>query len=137
MFKINKMTLYSVSILSCLQDGKTLSVPDITLKTLIPIPTVAKICKTLQKNGFIKSIRGPVGGYTLAKPLKNVNVAEIIETFEGPIKITNCILNNPSCNLSDSCARRLNWLKVNHLLTNALKQLSLADMASSKRCSDA
>ncbi len=136
MFKINKMTQYSVSILSSLEEGAVLSVPDIAIKTLIPVPTVAKISKTLQKKGFMISSRGAGGGYTLSRPLAKISVAEIIEALEGPIKIASCIESGNHCSLSGSCSRRLNWLKVNQVLTDALNQLSLAEMSGSRRCSD-
>ena len=130
------MTQYSVSILSSLEEGAVLSVPDIAIKTLIPVPTVAKLSKTLQKKGFMTSVRGAGGGYTLSRPLAKVSVAQIIEALEGPITIASCIESSNSCSLSQSCSRRLNWLKVNQVLNDALSQLSLAEMSGSQRCKD-
>ena len=156
MLKINKITRYGVSILAVLAENTeenpsslttdkkinkeetkntpVLSVPDIALKTFIPIPTVAKIMKLLVKAKLAKSLRGSVGGYALARHSAEINIAEIVEALEGKITITDCLESSTNCQMSKGCTARLNWIKVNEALKNSLTMISLEDMNSSSGC---
>jgi DNA-binding IscR family transcriptional regulator len=57
-------------------------------------------------------------------------VAEIITAIEGPIALTECSTDCPSrCDLEPVCPVRDNWRKINHVICNALENLSLFQMA--------
>ncbi len=44
----------------------------------------------LRRCGLVESVRGPGGGYNLAKPLSQVSVADIIFAVDEPIDATRC-----------------------------------------------
>jgi Rrf2 family protein len=58
---------------------------------------IAKILQKLVKDGFLKSYRGPAGGFTLIKPADEINLLEIYESIEGKIVVSRCPLNKPTC----------------------------------------
>lgn len=58
---------------------------------------IAKIMQRLVKAGFLKSVRGPHGGFTLDKPAQEISLLEIYETIEGKIVNAPCPLNYPVC----------------------------------------
>ena len=92
----------------------------------IPLPTVSKVLKILTQGGILKSHQGSKGGYSLIRPASKITAAEIIESIEGPVAITDCSSVEGcerNCQVSNS------WQKVNGTVVRALQELSLSDMA--------
>jgi len=47
---------------------------------------LAKVFQKLSKNGLVKSVRGPAGGFELNKPAEDISFLEIYEIIEGKVK---------------------------------------------------
>lgn len=61
---------------------------------------IAKVLNQLVKNDFLRSERGPNGGFSLAKPAEAITLLDIYESVEGSLDISSC---NMRCEL---CASR-------------------------------
>ena len=107
-------------------------VRDLAAETRIPQPTVSKVLKQLARAGVVTSIRGPQGGYRLARPATEIGVDEIITALEGPIAVTECAdeRSGSSCAYERRCGVRANWQRINDAVHGALAGITLADMAS-------
>jgi len=134
MIRLSKLTDYAVTILSYMgQDaGKALwSSNEITKSSGLAMPTVAKIMKLLAKGELITPVRGASGGYRLAKPMAEITIAEIIESMDGPIAITDCAKaahNRAGCSIKNICPMSNGWKKVNSAIIKALASVTLEDM---------
>jgi Rrf2 family cysteine metabolism transcriptional repressor len=51
----------------------------------IPYKYLEQILLALNRSHFLRSAKGPGGGYKLAKPASSITVAEIIRLFDGPL----------------------------------------------------
>ena len=51
----------------------------------IPVSFLENILTQLRSSGIVRSQRGPEGGYWLAQPADEVNLAQIIRAVEGPL----------------------------------------------------
>ena len=51
----------------------------------LPERFLVKILGLLVNAGILRSVKGPNGGYTLARPAKEVTLLEILEAVDGPI----------------------------------------------------
>lgn len=58
---------------------------------------LAKVLQQLVKHNFLKSVRGPSGGFILAKPADKITVLEIYEAIEGKIDVPECPLDRKIC----------------------------------------
>lgn len=58
---------------------------------------LAKVMQRLVKEGFVKSSRGPSGGFVLAKDPKDITILQVYECIEGPIEPTGCPLDQHIC----------------------------------------
>lgn len=58
---------------------------------------VAKILQRLVKEDYLRSIRGPHGGFSLLKESKDITLLEIYETIEGTLAVTECPMDYPIC----------------------------------------
>jgi len=51
----------------------------------IPLEYLLKILQQLVRANILRSKRGPRGGFSLARPIKKINLLEVIEAVEGPM----------------------------------------------------
>ncbi len=63
---------------------------------------LSKVLLRLERVGLVVSVRGPKGGYALAKSGDTLTLLDIYEAIDGPLSLSNCILKNRICNGS-SC----------------------------------
>lgn len=131
MIKLSRMADYGVVVLTELarDDRPRRTAPQIAQTTMLPAPTVSKILKQLAQADIVDSHRGTKGGYALTRDPAAITVAEIIGALDGPIALTDCVTDEGSlCEIEALCPTRTNWQKINTVLTNALGEVTLADM---------
>lgn len=67
---------------------------------------LAKVMQRLVKAGLVLSERGPAGGFSLAKPLKEVSLHDIYEAIEGTFPNRACLFNFEVCGDTSKCQLR-------------------------------
>jgi Rrf2 family protein len=60
-------------------------VDDVAHAQHIPVSFLENILTQLRSSGIVRSQRGPEGGYWLARPADEVNLAQVIRAVEGPL----------------------------------------------------
>ncbi|MGE4314309.1 MAG: SUF system Fe-S cluster assembly regulator [Pseudobdellovibrionaceae bacterium] len=130
MIKLSKMADYAIVLLNQLsRERDFVSSSQLSVLTLIPEPTIAKIMKLLSKAGLVDSLRGACGGYKLAKSAKDISATDIIEAVDGPVTLTSCVSQaEDHCAIAGSCALNGRWNKINASVRNALSALRLEDL---------
>jgi FeS assembly SUF system regulator len=97
----------------------------------IALPMASKILKALTRAGLLSSYRGAKGGYGLARPAESITIAQVIVALEGPIALTSCVEHGPGgCNIESLCPARANWQRINDAISNALEEITVAEMAT-------
>ena len=97
--------------------------------TGLPGPTVSKLLRQLCKADLLTSTRGVRGGYRLARPSEAISMAEVLEAVEGPIALTECLEDGPTCGMQARCPTQANWGRINQALRGVLDRIPLSDMA--------
>src|SRR5262245_39001868 len=77
-------------------NGKTLASHDIAKARKIPERFLLKVLKPLVSAGLLYSVKGPNGGYRLAKQPKEITILEVIEAVDGPIRGTTAFTEGNS-----------------------------------------
>jgi len=131
MFKVNKLTDYAtVVLIEIARSDVVRSSQHVSERTGIPLPTVAKLMKSLNKAGLVVSQRGVGGGYVLGRKPGEITVADVIQAVEGPIALTACAdTSDEHCGIEAICPVQGKWNKVNTAVRAALNDVTLADMA--------
>lgn len=96
--------------------------------TQLPSATVGKVLRGLLDHRLVISHRGMKGGYALARPAREISLAEIIGAFEGPIGFTECNTTPGCCDLERSCTVRYNSGVIGKALQHALQGIRLSDL---------
>lgn len=136
MIKLGKLTDYAIVVMVQLaKEGASRSAHQLSEKTGLPEPTVAKVLKTLLKENLVSSARGAQGGYKLARAPEELSVRSIIEAIDGPIQIVACVDNTPqNCHAAGRCPTKGRWDPVNLAIRDALDNIRLSDMAADSQC---
>lgn len=131
MLRITRLSDYAVSILGQLAHSRDAvhTAKDLATRTGLPQPVVSKILKNLARSKLVASHRGVQGGYRLAREPSLVSVADVIESVEGPVALTDCgDSSDTSCEFVGNCSVQANWLRINQVVRRALSNVSVEDM---------
>ncbi len=86
----------------------------------------------LRRHQLVDSVRGPGGGYTLAKPLDVVSVADIIRAVDEPIDATQCG-GKENCHDEHRCMTHDLWTSLNKKIYEYLDSVTLAELVSKQQ----
>ncbi|MDD8030470.1 MAG: Rrf2 family transcriptional regulator [Acidobacteriota bacterium] len=102
----------------------------ISLSQAIPEQFLAQILLLLKRAGYLKSKKGPNGGYYLSKPPELISVAEVIRVMDGPLAPINCVsvIEHEPCPLEDRCGLRFLWKEIRDMVASHLEKTSFQDI---------
>ncbi len=132
MIRMTRLTDYGIMLLTLFardRERPVRSARDLAIEARLPLPTVSKLLKLLARQGLLEAHRGVKGGFRLARPAGEITVAEIIHALEGPIGVTECSAHAGQCDIERYCIVKTNWRKINQVVIEALKGITLAEMA--------
>jgi Rrf2 family protein len=72
-------------------DEGYLPVQAVAIAQAIPPKFLEQILLTLKRARYVRSLKGPRGGYCLAKPAKRISLAEVIRLFDGALAPTESV----------------------------------------------
>lgn len=85
----------------------------------------------LRRQGIVDSVRGPGGGYTMARPMSEISVADIIRAVDEPIDATQCGgLGN--CHEDHECMTHELWTKLNEHIYRYLEGVDLGSLVETQ-----
>jgi FeS assembly SUF system regulator len=111
--------------------GIRLSAGDLSGETGVPLPTAQKLMGKLAQAGLLTSVRGAGGGFTLARAITQISLADIVEAVEGPIAMTQCAGSQEvsDCALDAHCRIKPHMGIVGAKVRSALHAVSLQELA--------
>jgi Rrf2 family iron-sulfur cluster assembly transcriptional regulator len=83
----------------------------------------------LRRSQLVNSVRGPGGGYCLAKPIANISVADIIVAVDEPLDATQCA-GKENCDDDKRCMTHDLWATLNAKMFEYLSSVTLADVVA-------
>ncbi len=90
---------------------------------------LSKVLQRLTKTGLVKSIRGPKGGYKLAKSGKDITLLNVYEAIDGEVQTRKCLSDSPICD-GKSCIFQDRLEKLNRELKDYLVNTHLNDVTN-------
>lgn len=90
---------------------------------------ISRLIIELRKAGFVKSVRGANGGYTLTRRPEDISVLEVLETMEGPVAIVDCTSSAEGiCHRKSLCPAQRMWAEINQKIRSAFAAYTLKDL---------
>ena len=138
MLRINRQTDYAVRVVLALaRQGADirLSSPIIQREMLIPRALMPRIVAALARAGLVNTFPGRDGGLMLARPAAQISLRDLVEAFEGPILLSQClgVRGESDCPFQMSCPVRSKWDRVQVAMLREMAGISLEDLAREAR----
>jgi Rrf2 family protein len=114
--------------LSLNQESGPIPLKYIAKKQSISDQYLEQIFSSLKKSGLVKSVRGAQGGYLLAKEPKDITVGDILTVLEGPVSVSDCVLDEDICENSGVCVTKVVWEKIKKGIEEVIDSITLQDM---------
>jgi len=112
--------------------GVPVQIKEISERQDIPQRYLEQIFHKLKKANIVKSVRGPGGGYVLAKDSKKITVGDIIQAMREPIDPVFCVDNetkqNKQCSRAEECVTRLVWKEAGEKITKFFDSITISDL---------
>jgi Rrf2 family iron-sulfur cluster assembly transcriptional regulator len=111
-------------------DGAPVSLRDISLREGISRTYLEQLFVKLRRGQIVKSVRGPGGGYLLARPAQEIQVDEIIDSVEESLVPISCMDQKNGCACDDECVTHNVWHGLAERIRQFLSSITLADLTA-------
>ena len=109
--------------------GKPVRIRDVSERQNISDKYLEQIISVLNKARFVRSIRGPQGGYLLTRRPEEYTVGMILRLTEGSLAPVECVENTAApCDRDEDCVTRMIWKKLNDAISGVVDNITLADL---------
>ncbi len=126
---ITRDTDYALRAICCIAKNKVkiISVPDLVKALKIPRPFLRKILQQLNKEGILISHKGLRGGFSLAKPAKEILLLDLMRIFQGKFVLNECLFKKTICPHVKTCPLRE---KISTIEKHVVRELGSVTIAS-------
>ena len=120
--------------IACQSKGVPVALVDIGLRQGISISYLEQLFGKLRKGAQVISVRGPRGGYLLARDPEQIKISDIILAVDEPIKTTRCATGSPKGCTHDGarCLTHDLWSELGNQIFLYLSSISLTDVVESR-----
>lgn len=141
MLALNKKTDYGLIALCCLaaQPDGVRSARSIAQTYGMSLSLLMNVLKDMQRDGLVDSVRGSRGGYQLARPARQISLAQLVQSLQGAPRLVACLSENSGktdtghfCDLASHCPVQSPVRKVHLKLQDLFNNISLADLIDEK-----
>ena len=118
--------------LAMYSDNKPISLADIADRQEISLSYLEQLFAKLRRGGLVKSVRGPGGGYLLARLAGETRISDIILAVDEPIRATRCSPGQPfGCRSNKSrCMTHDLWEELGNQIYLYLSSVTVADVVN-------
>ena len=133
MLKINRQTDYAVRVVLALAkrgEDIRLSTAEIQQEMLIPPALMTRIVAQLAREGLVNTYPGRDGGLMLPRPASQITLKDIVEAFEGPILLSECLQakGEDDCPFRSNCPVRSKWGRVQVAMLREMASITFEDL---------
>jgi Rrf2 family iron-sulfur cluster assembly transcriptional regulator len=108
--------------------NKPVRLSEISKRQSISLKYLEKLIRKLKKAGLVRSMRGPYGGYMLARPMEEISVGDIVRVLEGTDTITDCTERDNvcgTCTRAGECLTQYIWCETGKAMFEKLDSFKI------------
>lgn len=116
------------------KDDGAVSLSEIATRQTISLSYLEQLFAKLRRSGLVKAKRGPNGGYRLAKPVENIDMASIIFAVDEQLKATACDGSKTGAcgGRTSKCIAHDLWAALTVEIQSFMKNVTLADILNGR-----
>jgi Rrf2 family transcriptional regulator, iron-sulfur cluster assembly transcription factor len=116
--------------------GGPIALADIAQRQGISLSYLEQLFSRLRKRSLVSSVRGPGGGYNLARNASKIHIAEVIAAVDENVDTTRCG-GAHNCQNEGPCLTHDLWQDLSSRIYEYLDRISLQDLMDRKGAQDA
>lgn len=110
-------------------DGNPIRIKDVAERQGISDKYLEQIISVLNKAGYVKSVRGPQGGYILKKKPEDYTAGMILRLTEGSLAPVACVEDDiADCQRQKDCVTYPLWKKISNAVNDVVDTVTLKDL---------
>jgi Rrf2 family iron-sulfur cluster assembly transcriptional regulator len=115
--------------LASYREGGPVSLKDISREEGISLAYLEQLFLKLRKGDIVRSVRGPGGGYVLARAAADISVGDVISVVEEPLNPVACLDDDvETCTRADNCITQNIWKGLGDKIKGFLNSISVEDL---------
>jgi Rrf2 family iron-sulfur cluster assembly transcriptional regulator len=115
------------------EEGRYAMVKNIAQECSTPTHFLAKILQQLARKGFLRSRKGPTGGYALRRPADDINLLELVDSIDGLSEHQRCPGGMAECNDEAQCGMHDSWKELRERILRYLGDTSVLDLNTAQK----
>jgi Rrf2 family transcriptional regulator, iron-sulfur cluster assembly transcription factor len=128
--KTSKYCLQALILIASLNQKECVLSKQIAGALSIPKDYLNKVLRILVKEKYLTSIKGPQGGFSLARNADDITLYEVIRAIDGIEFFCTCIIQPVVCDENKPCALHQHWRKTISQIRAILDSVTIADLAN-------
>ena len=114
--------------------GEPVRLVDAAKRQEISVKYLEQIVSVLARAGYLKSIRGPQGGYVLTREPKDYTVGDILRLTEGSLAPVECLETERNlCPRADHCVTLKLWKELDQAVRQVVDHRTLEDLVREQK----
>ena len=111
-----------------------MSLATLAARQQLTVPYLEQLFNKLKRHKLVNSVRGPSGGYCLARPAAQISIAEVMMAAGETFTTTRCIAATPQgcMGTSSKCKTHQLWIELGNAIQGYLTRVTLADVLAGR-----
>lgn len=120
--------------LASMNADRPVPLADIAERQDISLSYLEQLFSKMKRGGIVRSVRGPGGGYSLARSRDAISVSDILRSVDDETRLSRCVPASPSrCRPGDTrCATHSLWAMLSARMEAVLDGVSVADICDGR-----
>ncbi len=119
--------------LNLTSEGYPVTIKEIAEREKISLNYLEQLFVKLRRGNIVQSVRGPGGGYVLARAADQIRIDEIIDTVEETLVPLSCMNDDGSCSCDTECTTQSVWHGLGNQIRQFLASMTLEDLTRDGR----
>jgi Rrf2 family protein len=104
-------------------------VRDVAKELGLPSSFLSKILQTLSRYGFLNSVKGPKGGFSLSEKGATSSIAELVAVVDGPMNFDMCLAGFSPCSEENACPFHVEWKRIREEIREVVNSRNIFELA--------
>ncbi len=127
--KTAQYSIQSMLFIAANSSEQNILVRDVARELGLPSSFLSKILQTLSRYGFLNSVKGPKGGFSLSEKGAASSIAELVAVVDGPMNFDMCLAGFSPCSEENACPFHHEWSRIREEIRELVNSRDIHELA--------
>lgn len=127
--KTAQYSIQSMLFIAANNSDQNILVRDVAKELGLPSSFLSKILQTLSRYGFLNSVKGPKGGFSLSEKGAGSTIAELVAVVDGPMNFDMCLAGFSPCSEENACPFHQEWKRIREEIREVVNSKNIYELA--------